>query len=65
MLTPQEIELERVDFEAWAKKRSMDLSGSKDKRKWYKTLPTFYAWQSWLARAEQAKRDNEAKEAKQ
>ena len=63
-LTQEEIELERLDFEAWATESlsfpRLDMNLDR-----YVDPYTHTRWQGWLARAEQAKRDNEAKEAKQ
>ena len=59
MLTPEGIEAERVEFEAWAKPAGFRLKRSGEV---YLVFNTFSAWSAWLARAEQAKLDNEARE---
>ena len=59
MMTPEEIDAERVGFEAWAKRQGYDLQ--KCKSGIYPT-PTCYLWIAWRVRAELAKLDDEARE---
>lgn len=52
-MTPDQIEAERVRFEAWMRTYRyqcglMRISDS------YVSTSTFFAWEGWLARAEQA-----------
>ena len=67
MLTPDEIETERVEFEAWAIQTPRYGGGFRLRLKrsgeLYESWITHCACEAWLARAEQAKRDNEAREA--
>ena len=56
MLTPEQIERERVEFEAWMK---VECAGCKLHRcqvqpEQYGASNTEIAWQAWLARAERA-----------
>ena len=61
MMTPEEIKAERVNFEAWVTEKlsfprlEMILGRYLDPR-------TITGWQAWLARAEKAKLDDEARE---
>lgn len=52
-MTPDQIEAERVRFEAWMTKRHGTLNFRRDFTSEYEVGWIYHAWQGWLARAEQ------------
>lgn len=54
-LTPDEIEAERVRFEAWMTKRHGTLNFRREFTSEYEVWWIYHAWQGWLAAKQDAK----------